>query len=57
MIMTSVSGHLLSYDFPGMYRSWHSCSPLELFESPVIKECPKDFVNIKVSHDFVFNIY
>lgn len=55
--MTSVSGHLLSYDFPGMYRSWHSCSPLELFESPVVKECPKDFVNIKVSHDFVFSMF
>ncbi|XP_025202861.1 DNA topoisomerase 3-alpha [Melanaphis sacchari] len=47
MIMTSVSGHLLGYEFQGSYRSWTSCSPLELFHIPVVKECPKDFLNIK----------
>lgn len=50
MIMTSVSGHLLGYEFQGSYRSWTSCSPLELFHIPVVKECPKDFLNIKVSN-------
>lgn len=49
MIMTSVSGHLLGYEFQGLYRSWNSCSPLELFDIPVIKECPKEFLDIKVS--------
>lgn len=48
MVMTSVSGHLLGYEFQGLYRSWNSCSPLELFDIPVVKECPKDFLNIKV---------
>lgn len=47
MIMTSVSGHLLGYEFEGSYRSWTSCSPLELFHIPVVKECPNDFINIK----------
>lgn len=50
MIMTSVSGHLLGYEFQGLYRSWNSCSPLDLFDIPVIKECPNDFLNIKVCY-------
>lgn len=49
MVMTSVSGHLLGYEFQGQYRSWNSCSPLELFETPVVKECPITFLDIKVS--------
>jgi len=53
MIMTSVSGHLLGYEFQGSYRSWTSCSPLELFHIPVVKECPNDFINIKVSNLFL----
>jgi len=52
MVMTSVSGHLLGYEFQGQYRSWNYCSPLELFDIPVVKECPKDFINIKVSNIF-----
>jgi len=51
--MTSVSGHLLGYEFQGSYRSWTSCSPLELFHIPVVKECPKDFINIKVGNYFL----
>lgn len=58
MVMTSVSGHLLGYEFQGLYRSWNSCSPLELFDIPVVKECPKDFIDIKVTKDFqVFFLY
>lgn len=53
MIMTSVSGHLLGYEFQGSYRSWTSCSPLELFHIPVVKECPNDFINIKVRNLFL----
>ncbi|XP_050421809.1 DNA topoisomerase 3-alpha [Adelges cooleyi] len=47
MIMTSVSGHLLGYEFQGQYRLWNSCSPLDLFDSPVVKECPKNSIDIK----------
>lgn len=39
MVMTSVSGHLLNYEFVGAYRKWHSCHPLSLFDTPVVKEC------------------
>lgn len=39
MVMTSVSGHLLGYDFTGAYRKWQGCSPLSLFDAPVSKEC------------------
>lgn len=57
MVMTSVSGHLLGYEFQGLYRSWNSCSPLELFDIPVVKECPNDFINIKVNNIFSFKLY
>lgn len=48
MIMTSVSGHLLGYEFQDAYRKWNSCSPLELFDIAVVKECPNDYIDIKV---------
>lgn len=48
MVMTSVSGHLLGYDFDMLHRKWNSCNPVDLFSAPVIKQCPKDFENIKV---------
>lgn len=47
MLMTSVSGHLLTYEFVGPYRKWHGCHPLSLFEAPVVKQCPEDFIKIK----------
>ncbi|KAF6209731.1 hypothetical protein GE061_015480 [Apolygus lucorum] len=47
MSMTSVSGHMMNYDFNGTYRGWHSCSPEELFDAPVFKNVPEDFVKIK----------
>ena len=48
MVMTSVSGHLLGYDFSANYRKWYSCSPLTLFEAPVVKQCTdKTYENIK----------
>ena len=46
MTMTSVSGHLLSLDFKNEYKSWNSCSPLELFDAPVEKSA-KNFTDIK----------
>lgn len=37
--MTSVSGHLLTYEFVGMYTKWHNCDPISLFHAPVEKMC------------------
>ncbi|XP_012057921.1 PREDICTED: DNA topoisomerase 3-alpha-like [Atta cephalotes] len=42
MLMTSVSGHLLNYDFTNAYRKWHSCHPLNLFDAPVFKRCVEE---------------
>lgn len=39
MVMTSVSGHLLTLDFVSDYRKWYSCSPVELFHAPVTRFC------------------
>lgn len=47
MVMTSVSGHLLTQDFLDAYRSWQSCDPISLFDAPVIKFCPENFKKIK----------
>ncbi|KAF0306313.1 DNA topoisomerase 3-alpha [Amphibalanus amphitrite] len=43
MTMTSVSGHLLNYDFAASFRKWMSCSPAALFDCPVIKQCSTDY--------------
>lgn len=48
MVMTSVSGHLLNYEFIGNYKKWTACSPEVLFDAPVLKSCTKDFEGIKV---------
>uniref|UniRef100_A0A8D8S258 DNA topoisomerase n=1 Tax=Cacopsylla melanoneura TaxID=428564 RepID=A0A8D8S258_9HEMI len=47
MVMTSVSGHLLTHEFVGHYRSWNSCSPVDLFDAPVQLICPSNYENIK----------
>ncbi|XP_046143388.1 DNA topoisomerase 3-alpha isoform X1 [Osmia bicornis bicornis] len=48
MIMTSVSGHLLGFEFVGTYRKWQGCHPLSLFDAPVVKQCIDDtFIKIK----------
>lgn len=48
MVMTSVSGHLLNYEFVSNFRNWNSCNPVALFDAPVIKTCPDDYQKIKV---------
>ena len=35
MIMTSVSGHLLNYNFISQYSKWYSCDPKVLFSAPI----------------------
>lgn len=39
MIMTSVSGHLLNYDFIGDYSRWNGCDPRVLFSAPITTTC------------------
>ncbi|XP_075231110.1 topoisomerase 3-alpha isoform X2 [Lycorma delicatula] len=47
MVMTSVSGHLLNWEFNGAYRGWQSCQPVQLFDAPVFKNCTEDAQKIK----------
>lgn len=47
MVMTSVSGHLLTFDFLDIYKHWQGCDPISLFDAPVTKHCPDNFKNIK----------
>lgn len=47
MLMTSVSGHLLNNAFTGAYKNWNTCSPLVLFDAPIVKYCPEDFLKVK----------
>lgn len=45
--VTSVSGHLLAFDFESAYRAWHSCDPLTLFDAPVEIKVPQDKKSIE----------
>lgn len=47
MVMTSVSGHLLNYEFATNFRNWSSCNPVALFDAPVVKICPENYQKIK----------
>ncbi len=47
MKMTSVLGHMMELEFEPAYRSWHACSPQDLFDAPVKKEVRKDIENLK----------
>ncbi|XP_032778336.2 LOW QUALITY PROTEIN: DNA topoisomerase 3-alpha [Daphnia magna] len=47
MVVTSVSGHLLSSDFVGNYKKWQGINPVALFEAPIHKFCSEDYQNIK----------
>lgn len=47
MLMTSVSGHMLTHEFVDSYKGWQSCDPLSLFDAPVYKKCPDNFVKIR----------
>lgn len=47
MVMTSVSGHLLTSDFMDAYKQWQSCDPISLFDAPIVKYCPENFIKIK----------
>nr|XP_057906442.1 DNA topoisomerase 3-alpha isoform X2 [Doryrhamphus excisus] len=45
--MTSVSGHLLGFEFTAPFQKWHSCNPVLLFDAEVEKYCPEGMVQIK----------
>ncbi|XP_050173217.1 DNA topoisomerase 3-alpha [Myiozetetes cayanensis] len=47
MVMTSVSGHLLTHEFRMPFRKWHSCNPLALFDAEIEKYCPENYLDIK----------
>lgn len=47
MVMTSVSGHLLNFEFLPSFRGWHSCNPEQLFDAPVRKGCTESAEKIK----------
>ncbi|KAI0786764.1 DNA topoisomerase [Abortiporus biennis] len=40
--VTSVSGHLLDYDFDRQYSNWKSCEPITLFDAPIYSSVKKD---------------
>ncbi|KAL3318443.1 DNA topoisomerase 3-alpha [Cichlidogyrus casuarinus] len=47
MIMTSVSGHLMDYQFEGSVANWQSVDPAVLFDVPIIKKTKNDMVAIE----------
>ena len=46
-VMTSVSGHLMNYEFVGEYRKWQSCDPVSLFTCPIEKIVPENMQKIQ----------
>ena len=46
-VMTSVSGHLMNYEFVGEYRKWQSCDPVSLFTCPIEKVVPENMLKIR----------
>ena len=48
-VMTSVSGHMMNYEFVGEYRKWQSCDPVSLFTCPIEKIVPENMLNIKLT--------
>ena len=57
MIMTSVSGHLLTHAFASQYKNWQTVNPASLFDAPVYKKCPEDYVKIKQTLEKEVNIF
>eukprot|EP00111_Clytia_hemisphaerica_P022420 TCONS_00065894-protein len=47
MVMTSVSGHLMTMDFSSVYRNWKNIDPAQLFQAPVSRFVPDNFIDIK----------
>lgn len=47
MVMTSVSGHLMTLDFTASHQKWYSCAPVALFSAPVAKFVGENYLPIK----------
>ncbi|KAJ7340487.1 DNA topoisomerase 3-alpha [Desmophyllum pertusum] len=47
MVMTSLSGHMMSLDFTASHQKWHSCAPVALFSAPVTKHVGENYLPIK----------
>lgn len=47
MTMTSVSGHLLDFDFDPNSYGWSRCQPQALFDAPIVESCNKNSEDIK----------
>lgn len=44
--MTSVSGHLMQFEFLSTHRKWDPRSISELFDAPIAKSIPENFMPI-----------
>ena len=49
VVMTSVSGHLMTHDFAVSFKNWEKCLPLSLFSAPILKFCPDNSQPIKTT--------
>lgn len=47
MVMTSLSGHMMSLDFTASHQKWYSCAPVALFSAPVTKYVGENYLPIK----------
>jgi hypothetical protein len=43
MLFTSVTGHMMGYEFEERYRGWKSVDPVELFTLPLTKSVAEVF--------------
>jgi DNA topoisomerase IA len=41
MVVTSVSGHLIEFDFPSQYAQWYKWDPEVLFDVPIQRVIPE----------------
>lgn len=46
MVVTSVLGHLMSTDFGPQHRKWQSCTPLSLFDAPIVRQVNEDMRDV-----------
>lgn len=49
MVMTSVCGHLMNYEFTSEYTKWQSCDPKVLFSAPIRPTCVELAKKIKLT--------
>ncbi|KAL9957422.1 hypothetical protein ACROYT_G039055 [Oculina patagonica] len=47
MVMTSLSGHMMTLDFTASHQKWYSCAPVALFSAPVTKYVGENYLPIK----------